>query len=161
MNQTQASSTRGSRARVFQPAIDLVEKDQEFVVQADMPGLDPKDIDITCERGMLSIYGRISDEELERRQHSGSRPWMLEYGVGHYRREIRIGDAVDPDKIQADYSDGVLTLHLPKTAAVAPRRVAIMGGEAAGDGRPEARQRQEPQRQERGQERGQPRGERR
>lgn len=174
MNSTQSPTARGNRVRVFQPAIDLVEQDQEFVVQADMPGLDPGDIDITCERGMLSIHGRISDAELERRQRARSRAWMLEYGVGDYRREIRLGDAVDTERIQADYSDGVLTIHLPKVAAAAPRRVTIRGAEGGGNGRQEARQpspqqspqnvRQE-QRQERGQdraqERGQPRGERR
>jgi HSP20 family protein len=150
MNSIQSTSTpRSSRVRVFQPAIDLVELDQEFLVQADMPGIDPKDIDITCERGMLSIHGRISDDQLERRERSRSRAWLREYGVGDYRREIRLGDGVDPERIQADYSDGVLTVHLPKAAAAAPRRVAIKGTEAEGDGRQERRTQERPERTER------------
>lgn len=154
MNSIQATDTpRSSRVRVYQPPIDLVELDQEFLVQADLPGIDPKDIDITCERGMLSIHARISDSELERRERTRSRAWLREYGIGDYRREIRLGDGVDPDRIQADYTDGVLTLHLPKAAAATPRRVTIKGSEAGGNGRKEQRPQERTERNVRGERR--------
>jgi HSP20 family protein len=132
MSTTQAPTRR---ARVYQPAIDLVELEQEFVVRADMPGLSPQDVDVTCERGFLSIHGRIPDDARVRRERPGMRSWLREYGIGDYRREIRLGDSIDPERIQAEYADGVLTIHLPKVAAATPRRVTIRGAEDGGDGR--------------------------
>ena len=116
-----------SRARVYQPRIDVLERDQEFVVRADMPGLDAQQVDITCERGLLSIQGRLSPERTTQRERSSARVWLREYGLGDFRREIRLGDTIDTQRIEADYSEGVLTLRLPKLAEMRPRKVEVKG----------------------------------
>ena len=107
--------------RTYTPNVDILEMEDELVVLADMPGTRPNDIDIQYEQGLLTIHGRV-----EPRREEGSVSYLLqEYGVGDYYRSFKVGEGIDPSKIEARLKDGVMELHLPKAEAVKPRKITV------------------------------------
>jgi len=104
----------------YRPNVDILEKDDELVVLADMPGTKGSKIDIRFDAGTLDIHA-----EVEPRQYEDTEYLLHEYGVGNYCRRFRISEAIDASKIVAEYTDGVLTLHLPKSEAVKPRKITV------------------------------------
>lgn len=104
----------------YRPNVDIVEQTDELLVYADMPGLRSEDIDIDFEDGTLTIHGKVQP-----RQADDTRFVRREYGVGDFFRSFRVSEHIDVQKIVAKYADGVLTLHLPKTEAVKPRKIAV------------------------------------
>ncbi len=116
-----AEQTRSGRW--YRPNVDIVEKQAELVVQADMPGLASDLIDIRFEDGMLTIHGRVPA-----RQTADARFLLQEYGVGDFYRTFRVSEEIDASRITAEYASGVLTLHMPKAEAVKPRTIAVKAG---------------------------------
>lgn len=110
-------------AMQFMPAVDIVESAHDFTLTADVPGAIADQIDVQFEDGELRIHAPAA-----RRQSAEQRYLLQEYGVGDYRRAFRLGTDVDAAKIEARYSDGVLTLKLPKVEAVKPRKVTVSVG---------------------------------
>jgi HSP20 family protein len=121
----QALKTMESEAedagRTVTARVDVFEKDDEFVVLADMPGVKPVDVDIRFENGELTLHGRRSAD------HAGRDRAAWEYEVTGYHRSFRVGDTVASDRIEADLKQGVLSLRLPKVEAVKPKRIAVKG----------------------------------
>ena len=115
----------GENQVVFTPNIDIVEEPQRFLVVADLPGAAADRVDVDYENGELTIHGKITPRGPE-----GGRFLLREYGVGDFRRSLKIGEAIDSSGITADFRDGVLTLHLPKSAAVRPRKINVAGANA-------------------------------
>lgn len=110
--------TRGGR--YYRPRVDIVEREGELLVQADMPGVGPDDVDVQFNDGVLTILGRVADRQ------SGETPYLTrEYGVGDYYRSFQVSDQIDAQQISAEMTQGVLTLHLPKAAAARPRKIAV------------------------------------
>lgn len=107
--------------RVYTPAVDIIERKDDIVVIADMPGVDEKTVDITLEKNLLSIYGRVEPEIPEKHRLAFS-----EYGVGDYQRTFTVSDAVDRDGIKATVRNGVLKLVLPKAEEVKTRRIEVI-----------------------------------
>ena len=114
----QSERTRGGS--VFRPNVDIVEKQDELLVLADMPGVKGSEIDIRFEDGELSIHGRAAS-----RQEDQTRYLLQEYAVGDFFRTFRVSEHIDSTKISAEYKDGVLALHLPKVEAAKPRRINV------------------------------------
>ena len=104
----------------YRPNVDIREQNDELLVVADVPGARGDSIDVKFENGMLEIYAAVSP-----RQHEGPNYLLYEYGVGDYYRTFQVSEAIDAQKISADYADGVLTLHLPKAEAARPRKIAV------------------------------------
>ena len=119
-DETRAEEAHGGRH--FVPRADVREEEAELTVTADVPGVGAQDVDIQYERGELRIHGRVRP-----REHDGTR-LLREYEVGDYYRAFRVGEGVDAGAITADVKDGVLTLHLPKTAGCKPRQIAVTTG---------------------------------
>jgi HSP20 family protein len=94
------------------PAIDLVEKDREFEITAELPGIEEKNIDVKVSNQVLTIKGekKESKEEKEKDYHLSERRY------GSFQRSFRLPDSVDAEKIEATFAKGVLTVSLPKTA---------------------------------------------
>lgn len=115
---TPAERTRSGRA--YRPNVDIIENKEELLVVVDMPGVSSDSIDVKFENGSLEIHGRVPS-----RQTPETRYLLREYGVGDFYRSFQVSEAVDASRITAEYADGVLTLHLPKTEAVKPRKIAI------------------------------------
>jgi len=107
--------------RTYSPSVDIIETQDELTVHADMPGVGSENIDIHFEAGELVLHGRVKDRAPEH-----AKPLAREYGVGDFYRVFTISEEVDPEKISAEYRDGVLTLHLPKLEAAKPRKIQVV-----------------------------------
>jgi HSP20 family molecular chaperone IbpA len=104
----------------YRPNVDIVEKADELLVLADLPGAAGEDIDIDFEDGSLTIHVKVAPRQQEDVEYL-----VHEYGVGDYYRTFRVSEAIDASKITADYADGVLTLHLPKAESTKPRKIDV------------------------------------
>jgi len=104
---------------MYTPRIDIWESDEELVLYADLPGVSTEDLDIQFENRELRIHGKVAPRHENRSFLYG------EYGIGDFYRTFTIGETIDSKKISAELQNGVLTLHLPKTEAVKPRRIAV------------------------------------
>ena len=107
--------------RRWLPAIDLVERDDEFVLTADVPGLDGDALTVEVDDGVLTIAGERSSEESS---ESGSYR-RIERVSGSFRRSLRLPDGVDPEQVTAAYRDGVLEVHVPKPEQPVAHRVTV------------------------------------
>jgi HSP20 family protein len=107
--------------RTWAPPIDVYEKDDTYVVQVELPGMDPSNIDVTVENGVLSIRGerrfedKLEDENARR----------IERRFGAFLRQLSLPTEVDADKIDANYRDGILTVTVPKVEAAKPKRITV------------------------------------
>ena len=106
--------------KVYTPNVDILERKDEIVVTADLPGVDDKSLDITLEKNILTINGRVETEVPEPYRMAYS-----EYGIGDYQRAFSLSDEVDIERIQATMKNGVLRLIIPKAAAVKTRKIAV------------------------------------
>lgn len=111
---------RTRSGQFFRPNCDIVEREDELLVLADVPGARGDQIDVKFEDGALTIHAPV-----ERRQAPDTEYLLCEYGVGDYWRTFQVSEVVDASKISAEYANGVLTLHLPKAEAVKPRKIAV------------------------------------
>ena len=103
------------------PAADVLEFDDRFVLRADLPGVDPRAIDVNMEKGVLSVSGERSaaaDEETALSRHA-------ERGRGRFHRRFSLPDSADADSITARSANGVLEITIPKLARVQARRITV------------------------------------
>lgn len=107
--------------RPWTPAVDIQETPNELVLKADVPGVDMKDIDIQIENGTLTLKGqrKFEEEKKDRGYH------RIERGYGSFARYFSLPDTVEPDKVAAEYKNGVLTVTLPKKELAKPRTVKV------------------------------------
>jgi len=112
------AETRGTGAWLL--PMDAYFTDDAIVIHADVPGLSPDDIEITLEGDTLSIRGEIKREESNTRKYV-----LLERPTGKFERTLTINTPIDHDKVEASFSNGVLTLTLPKAEAVRPRQITV------------------------------------
>jgi HSP20 family protein len=120
------------QARRWVPPMDLVEAEDHFVLKADLPGLTEGDVNIEVQDGSLMISG---ERHAEHEQHE--RGWYrIERAFGGFNRSLTLPDGVDPDRIEASFSNGVLEVRIPKPEERKPRRIAISS--ASGNGGPPA-----------------------
>jgi HSP20 family protein len=103
------------------PPVDIREEDQQFVIYADLPGVDPKHIDVTLEKGVLTIRGR-RDLESRDEQHGFRR---AERTSGQFYRRFSLPDTADSQAVKARFTNGVLEVAIPKQAQVLPRRISV------------------------------------
>jgi HSP20 family protein len=107
------------------PALDVVERNGEFVVKAELPGVKKEDIDVSVENGLLTITAESKSEHEEK---EGDRIIRQERRYGRYVRSLRLGKAVDEKQVKASYKDGVLELVLPKAEEVKPKKISVNVG---------------------------------
>ena len=105
---------------VFTPAVDIYETHEGLVLQADLPGVTKEGLDVQVESNVLTISARTE-------QHPPAQSSLAhqEYVVGDYERSFILSDEIDRSKIAAELKDGVLTLTLPKSESVLPRKIAV------------------------------------
>jgi HSP20 family protein len=123
MNKPEGGTATVERTRCgqcYRPNVDIVEKNDELLLLADVPGADGDAINIQFEDGELALHAKVGP-----RQGFEQRYFYQEYGIGDYYRTFRISEAIDASKISAEFSDGVLTLHLPKAESVKPRKITV------------------------------------
>jgi len=106
--------------KVYTPNVDILERTDEIVVTADLPGVDEKSLDITLEKNVLTINGRVETEVPEPFRMAYS-----EYGIGDYLRAFTLSDEVDKERIHATMKNGVLRLVMPKAVAAKTRKIMV------------------------------------
>ena len=119
-------------AETISPAIDVHETDNELVVTAALPGVKPEDVDITITGQNLTLHGELkAEEEVKREQYL-----YRERRFGSFSRTIQVPVRVQGDRAEATFTDGVLTLTIPKAEEVKPRQIKVNatgnGGRAVG-----------------------------
>ena len=114
-----SEQTRGSD--YFVPAVDIFETDDELTLYADVPGVAPNDVELRFENGELILHGKG-------RPRVTGKLLAGEYREGDYYRVFRVHESIDGSRIEAECSNGVLTVHLPKEEKVKPRKVAVKAG---------------------------------
>lgn len=103
------------------PSLDVVETDKGVVVKAEVPGVDPKDIDITISGNVLTLSG----EKSESTEEKGDSWYHSERRFGMFRRSVQLPSYVDTEKVSAEYVNGELTIRLDRLSSVAPKRVPV------------------------------------
>ena len=105
------------------PRVDIKEEPNKFVLHADVPGVDPKEIDITMEDGVLTLRGRRELENVEERRNYK----RIERFYGTFHRRFSLPESADAEHIKAAAKDGVLTVEIPKLEKVQPRKIEVKG----------------------------------
>jgi HSP20 family protein len=105
----------------WMPALDVRESDERFDVKIDLPGLDPKDVNVTFEDGMLTVSGKRQFES----EDKGETWHRVERGFGTFARSIRLPQTADTERIDASFEKGVLTVVVPKSEQAKPRTIQI------------------------------------
>ena len=116
-----SSNGETTTAADWSPAVDIKEEADRFVIHADVPGVDPKDIDISMEEGVLSLSGERKSES--RSEQDG---WKrTERLTGRFLRRFTLPEGTDAEHISAQGKHGVLEISIPKIAKVAPKKITV------------------------------------
>lgn len=106
------------------PAVDIYEQDGNLVLKAELPGVDPKDVDVRVENNVLTLRGeRKFESEVKREQFH-----RVERAYGSFSRSFTLPNVVDMDKIKAEYKDGVLQVTLPQREEAKPKQIQVSVG---------------------------------
>lgn len=103
------------------PLVDIIEDDKEYLVKADLPEVKKDDVSVSVENGMLLIRGerKFEKEEKNRRYH------RVERGYGGFVRSFMLPDIADAAKVTAEFKDGVLRIHLPKSETARRKQIQV------------------------------------
>jgi HSP20 family protein len=103
------------------PSVDISEDDKEWLVKADLPEVKKEDVKVTVENGVLSLTGerKFEKEEKDKKYH------RIERSYGNFLRSFTLPDAADGSKVSAEFKDGVLKVHLPKSEKARPKAVEV------------------------------------
>lgn len=101
--------------------INLAETDNEVTVTAEVPGIDPKDVDIKVSGNMLTIQGEKKEEKEDKKKNYH----YVERSYGSFHRSIQLPTSVDPSKVDASYKDGILTVTLAKHEKAKSKRITV------------------------------------
>jgi HSP20 family protein len=108
-------------SRPWTPAVDIFETDNELVLKADIPDIDPKNVAIQLENGTLTLKGERKFED----QKNGKGFHRIERSYGTFTRAFSLPETVDGEKVKADYKNGVLTITLPKKEIAKPKTINV------------------------------------
>jgi HSP20 family protein len=123
-----AGTTQEVQGAEWAPAIDVVQRDGDLVVRAELPGARPEDVDVTVQNGVLTISGKREEEREEERGGY----LVRERRSGFFRRSLQLAQDVDEDKINARFENGVLEVTVQGAAAGRePKRIQVEGGEGS------------------------------
>ena len=106
----------------WSPAVDVREDNNEIALEIELPGIRPSDVEVTAENGVLTVRGEkqsTTSESSEGRYH------VVERSYGSFARSFQLPQGVDENRIEAEFTDGLLIVHVPKAALPQPRRIEI------------------------------------
>ena len=119
----QVLGTAGTVARPSAMPMDAWQQGEEFIVEFDLPGVDPASIDLDVERNVLTVRAERRALPADRELLAAERP------RGVFSRQLILGDTLDTDRVQAGYQAGVLTLRIPVAEKAKPRKIQITHGD--------------------------------
>lgn len=111
----------GETAAVWQPRCDVEETDKEILVKTDLPGVDPKEVDISVRDNVLTIRG----EKKEKKEEKKKDYHRVERLIGHFYRELPLPADADADKISANSANGVVVVTIPKRPGAQPKKITV------------------------------------
>src|SRR5437868_1545130 len=111
----------GANLASWSPAVDIVEDEKEFLVKAELPEVKKEDVHVTVENGVLIIYGerKFEKEEKNKRYHRTERSY------GSFTRSFSLPEGADPGKVRAEFKDGLLQVHMPKSEMTKPKQIEV------------------------------------
>jgi HSP20 family protein len=112
----------GTAARPAVMPMDAWREGDAFIVEFDLPGVQPESVHLDVERNVLTVHAERPGLDQDREMVSAERP------RGVFSRQLFLGETLDTDQIQASYQDGVLRLNIPVSERAKPRRIEIAGG---------------------------------
>ncbi len=118
----QAQQTSDLSFADWAPSCDIEEEEDKYVIKADLPGVDKKDIDVKLENGVISIRG---EKQVEKETGKGTKRHRTERFHGTFARSFTLPDAVQDERVDASYKDGVLKLVIPKAEEAKPKSIDI------------------------------------
>lgn len=104
----------------YTPLMDIAETGDSYLLQADLPGVNPGDVDVSYHDGTLTIQAPAAQRQKDHQRYI----WQ-EYGVGKFYRTVNVGNGINPDGIRAELKDGVLSVFVPKAEAVKARKIEV------------------------------------
>ena len=110
-----------SEERVVVPAFDISETEKEYVISGEIPGIDPKDLEVTLTDGILSIKGEKKHESEDKEENYH----RVERHYGSFQRSFRLPDNINREKLDASYKDGILKLTLPKSEESEVKKIEV------------------------------------
>ena len=116
----------GDGGTTFTPAVDIRENQNELRLDVELPGLNPDDVEITSENGVLTITG---EKQTERKEGDESRYHVVERSYGSFMRSFQLPQGLDESKIEASYNNGILAIRIPKSALAQPKKIQIKAGD--------------------------------
>lgn len=116
-----------SNLTAWAPAVDIFETEHELVVKADLPDVDPKELDIRVENNVLTIRG---ERKFEKKVNENNY-LRVERSYGSFARSFSLANTVNSEAIKADYQNGVLTLNIPKREEAKPKQIKVNVGTPA------------------------------
>ena len=124
----------------WNPAVDVREDENNIFLDVELPGMDPDDVNISVDNGVLTISGEKSTETKENKE--GQRFHAVERSYGAFFRSFQLPQGIDEGQINANFNNGVLTIDIPKSAIPQPRKIQVGGGRqqvSSGQGRSTSR----------------------
>jgi len=119
-----APRTNGKETMIvadWAPSVDISETEGEYQIKAEIPDVKKEDVKVTLEDGVLTIQGERKHEKEEK----GKRFHRIERSYGNFVRTFSLPDVIDEEKVKADFKDGVLNLHLPKSEKAKPKAIEV------------------------------------
>ena len=103
------------------PSVDITETEEEFHIKAELPEVKKEDVQVTLDNGVLTLQG----ERKEEREEKGRKVHRIERSYGRFVRSFALPDLVDTAKVKAEFKDGILHLHLPKSEKARPKAIEV------------------------------------
>jgi len=113
-------TTNGAVSRRSVMPMDVIRRKDEVELRFDLPGIDPESLEVTVDRGVLTVSAKRAEEYAE-----GENPYRRERVMGTFTRRVSLSDTIDAEKIDAGYTNGVLSVRLPLLEKAQPRKVEI------------------------------------
>lgn len=120
-----AEPKRNGESNMWAPRVDISETDKSYLVKADLPGVDPKDVEINVRDGVLTVRG----EKKEQKEEKHKNYHRVERFAGQFFRSIPLPTGVDADNVQATTTKGVLTVTIPKKPEAQAKKIAVKSQE--------------------------------
>ena len=105
----------------WMPTVDISESESEYLIKAELPEVRKEDVKVTVENGVLTLQG----ERRQEKEEKGKRFHRVERSYGSFVRSFTLPESVDEGGVRAEYKDGVLALHLPKSEKVKPKAIDV------------------------------------
>jgi HSP20 family protein len=115
-------------SRVWVPALDVAERGDAYVIHVELPGVTPENVDVSFEQNVLTVRG-TKPASFDVNSDGEVRVFAAERVHGSFERAVRLPEFVDADRIEASFTNGLLTIIVPKAQAAQPRRITIRGAE--------------------------------